>query len=328
MNITITGNLGSGKTSVCKELKKSGFEIISAGDIFREIATEKGMTVIELNEAAKKDRSIDDMLDNRSTELGKKMDHTVFDSRLAWHFVEHSFKVFLLVDVQEAARRVFAGDNRGAEAYQDMEGAKAGLASRAKLEQERFRELYGIDYYDAGNYDLVIESSCASPEQVAQEIKRNFELYQAEPFFTKIELNLKSLYPTMHFEEMDEAILAGCFREEAEKNKALCANGSFGLVEKNGYYYIADGYRKAGPASLYQAEPDPYYRAFAAIKARKVFAEIKDIQMGQAVENVGLLMESDIEGFEQAGGFRYPANPVRIPKKPGYMADFSRVFHA
>ena len=60
-------------------------------------------------------RSIDDMLDARSTQLGKTMDHTVFDSRLAWHFVEKSFKVFLLVDTQEAARRVYEGNSRSAQ---------------------------------------------------------------------------------------------------------------------------------------------------------------------------------------------------------------------
>ena len=138
MNITITGNLGSGKSSVCKELETSGFTIISAGDIFRQLAQEKGMTVIELNEAAKKDRSIDDMLDARSTQLGKTMDHTVFDSRLAWHFVEKSFKVFLLVDTQEAARRVYEGNSRSAEEYRDIAQARHGLEERARLEQERF----------------------------------------------------------------------------------------------------------------------------------------------------------------------------------------------
>ena len=194
MNITITGNLGSGKTSVCRELEKSGFTVISAGDIFRQIASEKGMTVIELNEAAKKDRSIDDLLDSRSTQLGREMDHTVFDSRLAWNFVENSFKVFLLVDTQEAARRVFDGDSRSAEEYQNVQEAGIGLESRAKLEQERFRRLYGIDYYDAGNYDLIIESSCASPDQIAEEIIRNFEIYQKCPFTTKVELNLRCLY--------------------------------------------------------------------------------------------------------------------------------------
>ena len=48
MNITLTGNLGSGKTSVCKELEKMGYNIVSTGTIFREIAAEKGITSEEV----------------------------------------------------------------------------------------------------------------------------------------------------------------------------------------------------------------------------------------------------------------------------------------
>lgn len=312
MNITITGNLGSGKSSVCKELEKSGFTVISAGDIFRELAAEKGMTVIELNEAAKKDRSIDDMLDNRSTELGKKMDRTVFDSRLAWHFVENSFKVFLLVDTQEAARRVFNGDNRSAEAYQTVEEAQAGLEERASLEQERFWKLYGIDYYDVGNYDLVIESTCASPEDIAQEIQRNFARYQAQPFSTKVELNLKCLYPSVPFHKMKESGPADAAAEETEEKQGLCADAPFMIIEKNGYHYVQGDYG----------------RALAAAAAGRVFAKISDIRADEEARRmVEALSEDDIARFEQAGKFCYPGNPVRMPEKTGYMADFSKVFH-
>ena len=311
MNITITGNLGSGKSSVCKELEKSGFTIISAGDIFRELAAEKGMTVIELNEAAKKDRSIDDMLDSRSTELGKKMDHTVFDSRLAWHFVENSFKVFLLVDTQEAARRVFNGNNRSAEAYQTMEEAQAGLEERAGLEQERFQKLYGIDYYDACNYDLIIESTCASPKHIAQEIQRNFELYQAQPFSTKVELNLKCLYPSVSFGKMEESRFADAAKEAGEK-QGLCADTAFTVIGKNGYHYLQED----------------HHQAFAAIAAGRVFAEISDIRVDEEAQRmVEVLSEDDIARFEQAGRFRYQDDPVRAPEKTGYMADFSKIFH-
>ena len=73
MNISITGTLGSGKSSVCKILKENGYDIISNGVLFREIAEEKGITVVELNELAKKDKSIDDMLDERSIRLGKEL---------------------------------------------------------------------------------------------------------------------------------------------------------------------------------------------------------------------------------------------------------------
>lgn len=311
MNITITGNLGSGKTSVCKELEKSGFTIISAGDIFREIAREKGMTVIELNEAAKKDRSIDDLLDSRSTELGKKMDHTVFDSRLAWHFVENSFKVFLLVDTQEAARRVFAGNSRSAEEYRNVQEAGKGLEARAKLEQERFRRLYGIDYYDAGNYDLIIESSCAAPEQIAQEIMRNFELYQQQPFPAKAELNLKCLYPAKHFEEADKSRIASQCLEEKENAGTLCAEHPVSVIIKKGYNYL---------------DKDCHY-VLGAIASGKVFAEVKDMHVeGAAQETLTQLTESDIQSFEKEAGFCYQASPVQTPEKQGYTLDFTKLF--
>lgn len=309
MNITITGNLGSGKTSVCSELKKHGFTIISAGDIFREIAAEKGMTVIELNEAAKSDRSIDDMLDCRSTELGKKMDHTVFDSRLAWHFVEKSFKVFLLVDTQEAARRVFEGDNRSAETYRDIDEARIGLETRARLEQERFSDLYQLDYYDGSNYDLIIESSCAAPHQIAQEIKRNFELYQSQPFTAKVELNLRSLYPTKCYKDMDLSRFEQC-RLSEQNSGSLCAADPVSITMKHGYNYLLKG----------------HHSVFAAAAEGKVFAEVKSIQMdSEAQDAVSELSAKDLKDFEQAGHFQYAASPAVTAEKSGYMLDFSNI---
>lgn len=41
MNITITGNLGSGKSSVAKILQEKGYEIFSTGKVFRQLAMEK-----------------------------------------------------------------------------------------------------------------------------------------------------------------------------------------------------------------------------------------------------------------------------------------------
>ena len=49
MNITITGNLGSGKSSVAKILKEQGYEYSSTGNIFRQLAMEQGLSVEEFN---------------------------------------------------------------------------------------------------------------------------------------------------------------------------------------------------------------------------------------------------------------------------------------
>ena len=150
MNISITGTLGSGKSSVCAVLEKRGYSTISNGVLFREIAKEKGITVVELNELAKTDKSIDKMLDDRSIRLGKELDNTIFDSRMGWHFIPDSFKVFLFADMNEAARRVYAAE-RVSEAYQSEDDAKSDLVRRQLLEKERFSSLYGVDYLDLHN---------------------------------------------------------------------------------------------------------------------------------------------------------------------------------
>ena len=51
MHITITGNLGSGKSTICKILEdKFGFEIYSTGKVQRELARQMNMTTLEMNQ--------------------------------------------------------------------------------------------------------------------------------------------------------------------------------------------------------------------------------------------------------------------------------------
>lgn len=296
MNITLTGNLGSGKSSVCRELKEMGYEIISTGSIFREIAQQKGISVIELNEFAKKSREIDDMIDNRSIELGKTKDNAVFDSRLAWHFIPDSFKVFLLVDTQEAADRVYNGENRNSEEYASYEDTLAGLQKRAELEKERFLGLYGINYYDAANYNLILESTVATPRELAEEIVRNYKLFQEQPFQGKIELNLRNLYPTEEFESLDMEAVARYEHVERENN-ALCAQKYVSVMVENGFNYIAGN--------------EEY--CVAAVKAGKVFAQVK----------TGKPLQDGLKAFEEFGGFQYKFYPDKA--KAGYNLDFSKL---
>lgn len=311
MNITLTGNLGSGKSSVCAELRKMGYPIVSTGSIFREIAKEKNMSVIELNELAKKDRSIDDLIDHRTTQLGKQLDNTIFDSRLAWNFIPDSFKVFLLVDVEESAKRVFEGGNRDAETYTSMEDTLNGLVKRADLEQKRFKELYGINYYDMSNYDLVIESTAATPEQIANEIITQFKLYCEKPFPTKVELNLKNLYPTQSFADFNGNWLNTIYDKES-KSKSLCMEESVPLTIKNGYNYILDG----------------HHHAFASLAAGKIFAQVRSIKELTSENVIIPLSKKDLYDFEDLGRFSYKTYPDEKNIKKGYKADFSTLYSA
>ena len=101
MHITITGNLGSGKSTTCKILEaKYGFEIFSTGKVIRSIADEMGISVLEMNERMSKDPQYDHMIDDKTAAISRENPdkQLLFDSRLAWNFVEKSFKVFLSVD--------------------------------------------------------------------------------------------------------------------------------------------------------------------------------------------------------------------------------------
>ena len=65
MIITISGKAGSGKSTIAKELaKKLKLKHYSIGDLMRQIAKEKNISLIELSKLAEKDNSIDKELDN------------------------------------------------------------------------------------------------------------------------------------------------------------------------------------------------------------------------------------------------------------------------
>ena len=172
MHITLTGNLGSGKSTVCRILEQQyGFEIYSTGKVIRSIADEMGISVLEMNELMTKDHKYDHMIDDRTARISRENpDKSIlFDSRLAWHFVEKSFKVFLSVDLAEAARRVYADASRGdVESYRSEADAAEQLAARAANEDARYNEIYGIHYFDFNNYNLVLDSSFLSPSRIAE----------------------------------------------------------------------------------------------------------------------------------------------------------------
>ncbi len=170
MHITITGNLGSGKSTVCKILRdQHGFEIYSTGTVQRELAREMNITTLEMNRLMCSDPKYDNMIDDATARISRENRHKniIFDSRLAWHFVEQSFKVFLSVSLDVAAERVM-NDNRGKEEkYTSLEEAKKLLAARAETEDKRYKELYGLDYFNFSNYNLVIDSTCTTPDNIA-----------------------------------------------------------------------------------------------------------------------------------------------------------------
>lgn len=177
MIITISGAPGSGKSTVARIIAaRLGFRHYSAGDFMRELAEKRGVSLLELGKAAEKDKSIDKELDDRTAKLGASADDFVIDSRLAYHFIPGSFKVFLTVDEMEAARRVFGDVKKklkGRKVEKEsttLSSTLAAIRKRKKSEQRRYRQYYGINPYSLKQYDLVVDTTKATPEAVAEKI--------------------------------------------------------------------------------------------------------------------------------------------------------------
>ena len=317
MNITMTGNLGSGKTSVCKELKEMGYEIISAGGLFRQLAEERGMTVVEFNKLAETDKSIDKLIDDRSTRLGRELSDAVFDSRLAWHFVEESFKVFLMTDVMESAKRVYNDTERSAESYSSVTEAAEALTKRTNLEKERFKTLYDVDYYNKNNYDLIIESTKATPRQIAEEIVRYYEEFKKDKFKTKVVMNTGVIVPAVALDELNKEKLQALSDEyaaELAKNDTLtlCSDKTI-LKQINGYTVIDDGIEEY----------------VAATKAGFIFMEVAGINdvCSERTEagNGARVLDSpaELDAYEAYMGIKYTFKPSEYPVKQGYTIDLS-----
>ncbi|MEI6766049.1 MAG: cytidylate kinase family protein [Bacteroidota bacterium] len=194
--ISVTGDLGSGKSAVCKLLEQqTGFPIVSTGGIQREIASKHGMTTLELNKYTETHPEIDDEIDGRISQLGKDERSIIFDSRLAWHFAPETFKIYLLADTDIAATRIF-NDTRTSESYKSVREAKQKILDRRTSELNRFKSYYDIDYSDMSNYDLVVETTTATPEEVAGTIISQFNLWKNGKPYNVFWLSPSSLLPT------------------------------------------------------------------------------------------------------------------------------------
>ena len=171
--ISLGGELASGKGTVSKILMKElNFGVYKNGDYFRKLARDKGMDITTFNEYVKEHPEIDKQVEYSAAEYAKTNDNFIIDARLGWYAVPQSFKVYLKVDINVAAKRAFEDKERkSSENFETIEEQKLDLEKRYKLENERYFNVYGVRKEDESNYDLVIDTTALTPQEVADKIR-------------------------------------------------------------------------------------------------------------------------------------------------------------
>jgi len=193
MIISITGDLGSGKSTVSKILKERlNYEYIYTGKIQRDLADRYNMTILELNKYAETHPEIDEEIDSIFKSLNdlypsptlpkgeEAVSGLIVDSRLAWFFIPKSFKVYLKTDVEVAAKRISHDKQRKSEKYISQYEAINDIIARKESENKRYLELYGADCSNLSNFNLVIDCSYITPEKVADSIIEKFNAWRTE----------------------------------------------------------------------------------------------------------------------------------------------------
>jgi cytidylate kinase len=123
---------------------------------------------------------IDKQIDGELVKLSDSTDDIVIDSRMAWHFVKNTFKVFLTTDESVAAQRV-TSDKRGAsEEYKDVQNAIELLRARKESENFRYKEIYGVDCYDFSNFNLILDTTEITPDYAADIIMDQYSQWNPD----------------------------------------------------------------------------------------------------------------------------------------------------
>ena len=169
MRITIGGTPASGKGTAGKLLAKElGYEYWSAGSVWRVEAEKHNMTLNEFHRYLTDHPQFDHYLDEKQAELSER-DNIIVDSRLGFHFVKGSVRIYLTTNLDVAAARLYAA-KRSEEQVSSLAEARAEIEERMHAERTRHKELYGVDIADTHNYDIVIDTTPLDPKAVVDSI--------------------------------------------------------------------------------------------------------------------------------------------------------------
>ena len=247
-SITVNGDLGSGKSTVSVGLaERLGLRRISVGDLYREMARERGMTALQLNLHAELDDVIDGTVDTMQRDIAESGQRVIMDSRLAWFFFKNGFKVHLIIDPTEGARRVLGRPANEVENYATLEEAKDRLRSRSESERQRFLTRYHADKHALRNYDLVCDTTRARPDEVTDLIvaaidgRLGADILASQP--PLLLLDPARIYPTS-----DITALRGMDDDEPVELVGPDALEPISIGYADSHFFVVDGHRRLSAA--------------------------------------------------------------------------------
>jgi len=152
--ITVSGPHGTGKSTYARALAEAlGLRYVYAGELFRDLAKERGMSLEEFSRIAAIDPAIDTLIDER-TKAEAKEGGVVIDAQLAAWMVKDLADVKVLIVASDEVRFRRIAEREGISAQE----AEKQTVAREAIQRQRYKKYYGIDVNDLSIYDLKIDT--------------------------------------------------------------------------------------------------------------------------------------------------------------------------
>lgn len=166
--ISISGLPGSGTSTLARRLSEIlKIPLVNSGDIFRKLAREHEMTLLEFGEYVLSHPEIDKKIDSRQVELARAGD-IIIEGRLAgWNlYLNNVPSVKFLI---EAPLEIRAGRVTWREEMSKEEIIEA-FRKREETDAERYKAIYDIDLFCREPYDSVIDNGSQTEEETLKAI--------------------------------------------------------------------------------------------------------------------------------------------------------------
>ena len=174
MVISFNGDEGSGKSTIAKKVAEAiNYPRYYMGQIFRDMAKKRDLTIVEYVKLGETDPRIDKEVDDYFIDLAEKEKNFVLESRTAWHLLPDSLKIYLRVDEREGAKRIFkqlreeTGNSRNEmKKAGSLEDVLENISRRRETDDLRYKKYYGVNIRDPKNYDLFLDTTNLTQEEV------------------------------------------------------------------------------------------------------------------------------------------------------------------
>ena len=175
--LTISGHPGSGTSTLVDGLCGSlNWQKLNGGQVFRDMANERGLSLEEFAQQCIDDENIDKELDALLTKTMQSDDSPeIVESRLAgwWAYKNGLPCARVWIDVTERVRAARVVNREGG----SIDNQLNLINERMELDGERYERFYGIDIDSREPYTCIIKSDNLGVEEVQSLVLQHLEDY-------------------------------------------------------------------------------------------------------------------------------------------------------